>query len=118
MQLNADKISFSCAMADESSSQQASLTREEIKDIISEEIGRAMQAGIPGFLDQLQTTLLAIVDEKCEEIKENVLQEINRNQVRKACPYNKFMACKPSLYEGEVNPVLCQRWLTEMEDIF
>ena len=60
-------------MADESTSQQASLTREEIKDIISEEIGRAMQIGIPGFLSQLQSTLLAVVDEKCNEIKESVL---------------------------------------------
>ena len=105
-------------MADDSASHQTPLSREEIREIISEEIGKAMQAGIPSFLDQLQTTLLAVVEEKCEEIRENVLQEMSRTPVRKACPYNKFMACKPNSYDGEVNPVLCQRWLTEIEDIF
>ena len=95
-------------MADEPADQSTPITREEIREIVSEEVGRAIQASIPEFLGQLQDTLLRVVEEK--------IQEMGRNKtVRKAYPYDKFMACKPRTYDGEVNPIECQRWVSKLK---
>jgi hypothetical protein len=28
------------------------------------------------------------------------------------------MACKPPVYNGEIDPIICQRWITDIEGIF
>ncbi|XP_022042268.1 uncharacterized protein LOC110944932 [Helianthus annuus] len=37
---------------------------------------------------------------------------------RKGCSYNEFMACKLPIYNGEVDPIICQRWLGDIEGVF
>ncbi|KAJ0483468.1 putative nucleotidyltransferase, Ribonuclease H [Helianthus annuus] len=37
---------------------------------------------------------------------------------RKGCSYKEFMACKPPIYNGEVDPIICQRWLGDIEGVF
>jgi hypothetical protein len=38
--------------------------------------------------------------------------------VKKTCSYDKFVACKPPVYNGEIDPITCQRWITDIEGIF
>ncbi len=64
-------------------------------------------------MGSINTELLASLEEKITELKESA--EMSRGKPKKACPYDKFMACKPSSYKGEVDPIKCQRWLTKME---
>ncbi|XP_022015063.1 uncharacterized protein LOC110914581 [Helianthus annuus] len=37
---------------------------------------------------------------------------------RKGCSYKEFMACKPPIYNGEVDPIICQRRLSDVEGVF
>ncbi|XP_022025119.1 uncharacterized protein LOC110925474 [Helianthus annuus] len=37
---------------------------------------------------------------------------------RKGCSYKEFMACKLPIYNGEVDPIICQRWLSDIEGVF
>ncbi|XP_022007658.1 uncharacterized protein LOC110906906 [Helianthus annuus] len=54
--------------------------------------------------------LLAVIDDKMNEKKDAGKS--------KACPYNKFMACKPPFYHGEADPIVCQRWISDIEGVF
>ena len=83
---------------------------------ISEEIAKALQANIPQITTSIKTELLASLEERVIELRENT--ETSRGKPKKNCPYDKFVACKPSQFKGEVDPIKCQRWLAEMEEIF
>ncbi|XP_021991945.1 uncharacterized protein LOC110888744 [Helianthus annuus] len=37
---------------------------------------------------------------------------------RKGCSHKEFMACKPPIYNGEVDPIIFQRWLSDVEGVF
>ncbi|XP_021986107.1 uncharacterized protein LOC110882379 [Helianthus annuus] len=37
---------------------------------------------------------------------------------RKGCSYKEFMVCKPPIYNGEVDPIICQRWISDIEGVF
>ena len=83
-----------------------------IKEWISEEIGKAFQASLPDFLSGLQSTIIEAVDERVAKLKDNIedmIQGKDKAKEKKTCPYNKFMACKPPMYNGEVDPITCQR---------
>ncbi|KAK1424323.1 hypothetical protein QVD17_19650 [Tagetes erecta] len=94
------------------------LTSEELSAKISAEIGNALEASLPKFLEVLQTNLLEVVDEKVNELKGEINQEKDKDKGKKSCPYDKFMACKPPFYNGETDPALCQGWITDMEGVF
>ncbi|XP_021995195.1 uncharacterized protein LOC110892332 [Helianthus annuus] len=42
----------------------------EMKATISEEVGKELEASLPQFVDRLQTTLLSVIDDKMNEMKE------------------------------------------------
>ncbi|XP_022004410.1 uncharacterized protein LOC110901969 [Helianthus annuus] len=90
----------------------ASCLTEEMKATISEEVGKALEASLPQFIDRLQTTLLSIMDDKMNKMSD---RDTGKSKV---CPYNKFMACKPPIYNGEVDPIVCQRWISDIEGVF
>ncbi|KAK1406134.1 hypothetical protein QVD17_41421 [Tagetes erecta] len=94
------------------------LTSEELSAKISAEIGKALEASLPKFLEGLQTNLLEVVDEKVNELKGEINQEKDKDKGKKSCSYDKFMACKPPFYNGETDPALCQGWITDMEGVF
>ena len=101
------------------------LINEELRVKISEEVGKALEATLPGFLEGIQASILTAVDEKFNELdakfnemKESLAQERDRGKEKKACSYNKFMACKPPAFNGEVDPIICQRWINDIEGIF
>ncbi|MDV3153371.1 MAG: hypothetical protein Q8755_03280, partial [Candidatus Phytoplasma australasiaticum] len=92
-----------------------------IKERISEEIGKALQASLPDFLSGLQSTIMEAVDERVAELKDSIeamIQGKEKAKEKKTCPYDKFMACKPPMYNGEVDPITCQRWISDIEGIF
>ncbi|KAK1441183.1 hypothetical protein QVD17_07023 [Tagetes erecta] len=94
------------------------LTSEELSAKISAEIGKALEASLPKFLEGLQTNLLEVVDKKVSELKGEINQEKDKDKGKKSCSYDKFMACKPPFYNGETDPALCQGWITDMEGVF
>ncbi|XP_022007213.1 uncharacterized protein LOC110906378 [Helianthus annuus] len=95
-----------------------SVMTEEIQEKISEEVGKALEASLPGFMERLQNTILSIVEERINELKEDLIHERGKVKEKKGCPYNKFMACKPLIYNGKVDPIACQRWISDIEGVF
>ena len=81
-------------MEDESSSDQTPITRGEFKQKISEEIAKALEANIPQIITGIKTELLASLEERITELKDNT--EAGRGKPNKNYPYDKFVACKPS----------------------
>ncbi|XP_022030905.1 uncharacterized protein LOC110931840 [Helianthus annuus] len=63
-------------MAGVTGSESTSRLTEEMKATISEEVGKALEASLPQFLDRLQTTLLAVIDDKMNEKKDAGVFEI------------------------------------------
>jgi hypothetical protein len=93
-------------------------TMEALWEQVSNEVGRAIENIIPTFVDNIQSTILDIMNEKFEELKEILLQDRGKVKEKKLCTYDKFMACKPTLFNGEVDPIICRRWVTDMEGVF
>ncbi|XP_022014202.1 uncharacterized protein LOC110913686 [Helianthus annuus] len=62
--------------------------------------------------------VLSILDERIKklEVDSNLAKE--KPGGRKPCSYKEFMACKPPIYNGEVDPIVCQRWLSDIEGVF
>ncbi|KAJ0430866.1 putative transcription factor interactor and regulator CCHC(Zn) family [Helianthus annuus] len=95
----------------------ASHLTKEMQEKISKAVGKALEASLPQLIDRLQTTISSVVEEKINELKESLMQERDKGKT-KACPYNEFMACKPPIYNGEVDPIVCQRWISDIEGVF
>ncbi|XP_022032716.1 uncharacterized protein LOC110933818 [Helianthus annuus] len=72
----------------------ASHLTEEMKDMISKEVGKALEASLLQFLDRLQTMILSVVDDKMSEMKESLTQERDKEGVfeRTHCDETDFVA--------------------------
>ncbi|XP_021986044.1 uncharacterized protein LOC110882293 [Helianthus annuus] len=53
-----------------------------------------------------------------QRLEENANRAKEKSGERKGCSYKEFMACKPPIYNGEVDPIICQRWLSDIEGVF
>ncbi|XP_022041465.1 uncharacterized protein LOC110944051 [Helianthus annuus] len=54
---------------------------------------------------------------KIEELKEMIEGSRTKSKERR-CTYKDFMACNPFSYNGEVDPIKCQRWIANIETVF
>ncbi|XP_022006996.1 uncharacterized protein LOC110905856 [Helianthus annuus] len=58
-----------------------------------------------------------MVTSKVDELKEMITGIQSKKEARR-CTYKDFMACKPATYNGEIDPIECQRWIANMEGVF
>ncbi|XP_021980024.1 uncharacterized protein LOC110876156 [Helianthus annuus] len=91
---------------------------EQMREVIAEEVGKAIENSLSGFIDKIQNTVLSVVDERIKKLEDNANLAKEKLGERKGCSYKEFMACKPPLYHGEVDPIVCQRWLSDLEGVF
>ncbi|XP_022032567.1 uncharacterized protein LOC110933665 [Helianthus annuus] len=89
-----------------------------MKEVIAEEVGKAIENSLSGFIDRIQNTVLLLVEERVKRLEDNVNLVKEKSVERKGCSYKEFMACKPPIYNGEVDPIICQRWLSDVEGVF
>ncbi|XP_035845772.1 uncharacterized protein LOC118492098 [Helianthus annuus] len=89
-----------------------------LRGVIAEEVGKAIENSLSGFIDKIQNTVLNVVEERIQRLEENANQTMEKSGERKGCSYKEFMACKPPIYNGEVDPIICQRWLSDIEGVF
>ncbi|XP_022003659.1 uncharacterized protein LOC110901118 [Helianthus annuus] len=95
-----------------------SLTTDELKEKIAEEVGKAIEVSLPRFIERMQNTLLSTMEEKIGELREDLTNDRGEAKEKKGCSYNKFMACKPPIFNVEVDPIACQRWISDIEGVF
>ncbi|XP_022032372.1 uncharacterized protein LOC110933459 [Helianthus annuus] len=95
--------------------------QEQLKTMISEEFGKAIQANIPRLAQEVESHVLEVVEtmmaSKMDELK-GKFDEIQGKKGARKCTYKEFIACNPLPYKGEIDPITCQRWITSMEAVF
>ncbi|MFS7902575.1 putative retrotransposon gag domain-containing protein [Helianthus anomalus] len=94
------------------------INTEQMKEIIVEEVGKAIESSLSGFIDKLQSTVLSLVEERVKRLEDSVNLIQEKSGERKGCSYKEFMVCKPPIYNVEVDPIICQRWLSDIEGVF
>ncbi|XP_022030933.1 uncharacterized protein LOC110931868 [Helianthus annuus] len=90
----------------------------QMREVIAEEVGKAIENSLSCFIDKIQNTVLSVVDERIKKLEDSANVAKEKSGERKGCSYKEFMACKPPLYNGEVDPIVCQRWLSDIEGVF
>ncbi|XP_021979670.1 uncharacterized protein LOC110875776 [Helianthus annuus] len=95
--------------------------QEQLKTMISEEIGRAIQASIPHLAQEVEGHVLEVVESmmasKMDELK-GMISEVQGRKGTRKCTYKEFMACNPLPFKGEIDPIACQRWIASTEAVF
>ncbi|XP_022018890.1 uncharacterized protein LOC110918920 [Helianthus annuus] len=61
---------------------------------------------------------LAKAQERVKRLEDSINLMKEKTGDRKGCSYKEFMACKPPIYNGEVDPIICQRWISDVEGVF
>ncbi|XP_022041151.1 uncharacterized protein LOC110943724 [Helianthus annuus] len=105
-------------MTERSNDDPVPIVIEQMKEAIDEEVGKAIESSLSGFVDKIQNTVLSLVEERVKRLEDNVNLVKEKPVERKGCSYKEFMACKPPIYNGEVDPIVCQRWLSDVEGVF
>ncbi|XP_021971918.1 uncharacterized protein LOC110867087 [Helianthus annuus] len=105
-------------MSDGNDDNSVQTSTEQMKEIIAEEVGKAIEGSLSGFIDKIQSTVLSLVEERVKRLEDSVNLMKDKTGERKGCSYKEFMACKPPIYNGEVDPIICQRWLSDVEGVF
>jgi hypothetical protein len=111
---------------------------------ISEQIGRALETFSPHFVRKMNETMEgAMHDHIARMIKEEVANAVQEEFVKKdgkgkekegetiilgddrsgktssdKHSYKEFTLCNPATYEGETNPIVVTRWISEIEGHF
>ncbi|MFS7910216.1 putative RNA helicase transcription factor interactor and regulator CCHC(Zn) family [Helianthus anomalus] len=89
--------------------------------MISEEVGKAIQASIPRLAQEVESQVLEVVEtmitSKMDELK-GMIGEIQGKKGARKCTHKEFMPCNPLPYKGEIHHIACQRWIASMEAVF
>ncbi|XP_021996393.1 uncharacterized protein LOC110893604 [Helianthus annuus] len=105
-------------MSDGNNDNPVQTSTEQMKEIIAEEVGKGIEGSLSGFIDKIQSTVLSLVEERVKRLEDSVNLMKEKTGDRKGCSYKEFMACKPPIYNGEVDPIICQRWISDVEGVF
>ncbi|KAJ0586988.1 putative retrotransposon gag domain-containing protein [Helianthus annuus] len=95
--------------------------QEQVKVMISEEVGKAIEISIPRLTQEVESHVLELVEtmmsSKMDELK-GMIGEIQGTKGTRRCTYKEFMACNPLPYKEEIDPIACQRWIASTEAVF
>ncbi|KAD5803662.1 hypothetical protein E3N88_15022 [Mikania micrantha] len=86
----------------------------ELQVMVREEVAKAFEATLPTRLEGLQASLKDFIHEEFATLKD----EMGGEKPSKKVTYKEFVACKPTEFKGEVDPLLSQRWIADMESTF
>ncbi|XP_035834051.1 uncharacterized protein LOC118482606 [Helianthus annuus] len=97
------------------------ITRNELNKMISDEVTRVIDANVSKLAQEVEGQVLSTVENmitgKVDELKEMIAGIQGKKETRR-CTYKDFMACKPTTFNGEIDPIECQRWIANMEGVF
>ena len=82
-------------------------------DTVKEEVAKAIEAALPPYLETVENTLKELIHQEFARLKSD---EADRG--KKRTTYKEFVACHPKGFKGEVDPILSQRWISEIESTF
>ncbi|KAJ0932532.1 putative nucleotidyltransferase, Ribonuclease H [Helianthus annuus] len=95
--------------------------QEAFENKVTEVAEGVMQANLPRLAQEVESRVLGVVDammtSKIEELKELFEGSRSKSKERR-CTYKDFMACNPATYDGKIDPIACQRWISNIEAVF
>ncbi|XP_022023877.1 uncharacterized protein LOC110924149 [Helianthus annuus] len=95
--------------------------QEAFENRVTEVAEGVIQANLPRLAQEVESRVLGVVDammtSRFEELKELIEGSKGRGKERR-CTYKDFMACHPMTYDGKIDPVECQRWVSNIEAVF
>ncbi|XP_022040954.1 uncharacterized protein LOC110943518 [Helianthus annuus] len=95
--------------------------QEAFENRVTEVAEGVIQANLPRLAQEVESRVLGVVDammtNKFEELKELIEGSKSKGRERR-CTYKDFMACHPMTYDGKIDPVECQRWVSNIEAVF
>ncbi|XP_022032674.1 uncharacterized protein LOC110933776 [Helianthus annuus] len=95
--------------------------QEAFNSRVTEVAEGVMQANLPRLAQEVEGRVLGVVDammtSKIEELKELIEGSKSKSKERR-CTYKDFMACNPATYDGKIDPIACQRWISNIEALF
>ncbi|XP_035831787.1 uncharacterized protein LOC110871972 [Helianthus annuus] len=95
--------------------------QEAFENRVTEVAEGVIQANLPRLAQEVESRVLGVVDammtNKFEELKELIEGSKSKGKERR-CTYKDFMACHPMTYDGKIDPVECQRWVSNIEAVF
>ncbi|XP_021975089.1 uncharacterized protein LOC110870197 [Helianthus annuus] len=96
------------------------MARQEAFNSKVTEVEGVMQANLPRLAQEVESRVLGVVDammtSKIEELKELIEGSKSKSKERR-CTYKDFMACNPATYDGKIDPIACQRWISNIEAV-
>ncbi|KAI3820086.1 hypothetical protein L1987_13942 [Smallanthus sonchifolius] len=97
--------------------------REETRRQISEEVAKAFEATIPVIVEKVQESIKTLMQDELAKLQQKeddtngkkvVDQDAPVGEIeKKRCIYKDFMACKPIEFQGEIDPLISHRWITD-----
>ncbi|XP_022042039.1 uncharacterized protein LOC110944700 [Helianthus annuus] len=95
--------------------------QEEFNSKVTEVTEGVIQANLPQLAQEVESRVLGVVDtmmtSKIEELKELIEGSKSKSKERR-CTYKDFMSCNPATYDGKIDPIACQRWISNIEAVF
>ncbi|KAD5317330.1 hypothetical protein E3N88_17276 [Mikania micrantha] len=101
-------------MADEhtsggNSSKKVELTETQI--LMKEEVAKTLEAVLPTYIEGTKSSLKEFIHQELADFE----AEAEMKQLSKKITIKEFMACKPAEFKGEVDPLISQRWISDIE---
>ncbi|KAD7476992.1 hypothetical protein E3N88_00128 [Mikania micrantha] len=94
------------------SSEKVELTETQI--MVKEEVAKAFEAALPTYIEEIKSSLKEFLHQELSELETGV----EKKQSSKTTTFKEFMACKPAEFKGEVDPLISQRWISDIEGTF
>jgi hypothetical protein len=76
--------------------------KEWVQKTDAQEEGKAMESNLPHYVDTIQATLMDLLTENFNELKDSLTVDMGKDKAKKGCSYNKFMAYKPQPFNGRL----------------
>src|ERR1044071_7207049 len=94
----------------------------ELKEMVATEVGEAIKVNLPKIMEEVESNIMGIVEgmltSKFDELKKLVEEGSSGSKNVKRCTYRNFMSCNPTVFKGEIDPLECLRWISDMEGVF
>ncbi|KAJ9547715.1 hypothetical protein OSB04_020258 [Centaurea solstitialis] len=92
----------------------------DLRGIIASQMGEILHEILPGLFDQMKREMREIVTHQIRSSSGGRVNEAGSSQSGhpRNVTFKDFMACQPPNFQGEKDPVVSSRWISEVEGAF
>ena len=87
------------------------MSAEDIRQLVATEVAQAITEAIPTVITAIREQLETVIDER-------VAMMGGAPRPIREFSYRDFSACSPPLFSGSPDPIVCMRWISDVEGAF